>query len=63
MSVLPGHELVGAQLVGQLPSGDMVNLWSRVASGIVKYGFVIEYRDLDAVLSHAQTGSHYATDR
>jgi hypothetical protein len=48
MSVLPGHELVGARLVGQLPSGDMVNLWKGVASGIVKYGFVIEYRDLDA---------------
>jgi hypothetical protein len=48
MSVLPGHELVGARLVGQLPSGDIVNLWRRVASGIVKYGFVIEYRDLEA---------------
>jgi hypothetical protein len=48
MGILPGHELVGARLVGQLPSGDMVNLWRRVSSGIVKYGFVIEYRDLDA---------------
>lgn len=25
----------------------MVDLWRRVSSGIVKYGFVIEYRDLD----------------
>ena len=25
----------------------MVDLWPKVTSGIVKYGFVIEYRDLD----------------
>lgn len=45
---LPGHELVGARLVGQMPSSDIVDLWPRVSSGIVKKGFVIEYRDLDA---------------
>jgi hypothetical protein len=33
--------------VGRLPSGDMVDLWSKASSGIVKYGFVIEYRDLE----------------
>jgi hypothetical protein len=42
-----GHELVGARVVGELPSADMVDLWVRVSSGIVKYGFVFEYRDLE----------------
>jgi hypothetical protein len=44
---IPSHELVGARVVGELPSADMVDLWVRISSGIVKYGFVIEYRDLD----------------
>jgi hypothetical protein len=44
---LPGHELVGARLVGKLPSDDMVMLWRTVSSGIVKHGFAIEYRDLE----------------
>jgi len=44
---LPGHEIVGARLVGHLPSADMVDVWSKVSSGIVKHGFAIEYRDLD----------------
>jgi len=47
MKPLPGHELVGARIVGELPSADMVDLWVRISSGIVKYGFVIEYRDLE----------------
>jgi hypothetical protein len=42
-----GHELVGARLVGRLPSSDMVELWTKISSGIVKHGFVIEYRDLE----------------
>jgi hypothetical protein len=48
MKPIPSHELVGARVVGELPSADMVDLWVAVSSGIVKYGFVIEYRDLDA---------------
>jgi hypothetical protein len=48
MKPIPSHELVGARLVGELPSADMVDLWARISSGIVKYGFVIEYRDLEA---------------
>jgi hypothetical protein len=44
---IPSHELVGARVVGELPSTDMVDLWARISSGIVKYGFVIEYRDLE----------------
>ena len=47
MKPLPSHELVGARIVGELPSADMVDLWVRISSGIVKYGFVIEYRDLE----------------
>jgi hypothetical protein len=48
MKPVPGHELVGARVVGELPSADMVDLWVRISSGVVKHGFVIEYRDLDA---------------
>ena len=44
---LAGHELVGARIVGRLPSDDMVLLWRTVCSGIVKRGFAIEYRDLE----------------
>ena len=46
-ATLQGHEIVGSRQVGQLPSADMINLWSKVPSGIVKHGFAIEYRDLD----------------
>jgi hypothetical protein len=45
--MIPGHELVGARVVGHLPADDMVRLWIKVSSGIVKRGFVIEYRDLE----------------
>jgi hypothetical protein len=44
---LPGHELTGTRLVGELPAVDMVMLWKTVCSGIVKRGFVLEYRDLE----------------
>lgn len=49
MAVEPirGHELVGSRLVGQLPTGDIVELWRTISSGIVKHGFAIEYRDLE----------------
>src|SRR4051812_42828783 len=47
MDILRGHELAGSRLVGALPSNDMVALWREATSGIVKYGFAIEYRDLD----------------
>lgn len=47
MASLRGHELVGARLVGQMPSDDLVDLWRKASSGVVKHGFVIEYRDLE----------------
>jgi hypothetical protein len=47
MKAIPSHELIGARIVGELPSAELVGLWGRISSGIVKYGFVIEYRDLE----------------
>src|SRR5215204_5745876 len=43
-----GHELHGARLVGRAAAIDLVDLWIKVTSAIVKHGFVLEYRDLDA---------------
>src|SRR5205085_4883359 len=47
METLRGHELAGSRLVGSLPSNEMVSLWREITSGVVKHGFVIEYRDLE----------------
>ena len=44
---LSGHEVHGTRVVGSLPSTDMVDLWLKITSGIVKRGFAIEYRDLE----------------
>jgi hypothetical protein len=43
------HQLAGHELVGQRRTspGFLVNLWFRVTSAIVKYGFIVEYRDLE----------------
>src|SRR6186997_2257367 len=46
-TALAGHELTGHRLVGELPAADMTSLWTRCATRIVKYGFAIEYRDLE----------------
>ena len=48
MADLQGHELVGTRLVGQWPTDELVDLWGKVCSGVVKHGFVIEYRDLES---------------
>lgn len=48
MNRLPGHEVIGTRLVGRLPTNEMVDVWTKVSSGIVKHGFTIEYRDLEA---------------
>ena len=42
-----GHEIHGARLVDRLPGEDLIALWGRACSRVVKYGFVIEYRDLE----------------
>ena len=49
---ISGSELVGArkpveQLVGHLATDHLVGLWTRATSRIVKYGFAMEYRDLE----------------
>jgi hypothetical protein len=49
---IPGSELVGARnverhWVGRMPADEMVALWTKTTSGIVKHGFVVEYRDLE----------------
>src|SRR5215472_4108544 len=46
-AAVAGHELVGHRLVGSMTAQPLVRLWSRAASRIVKYGFAIEYRDLE----------------
>jgi hypothetical protein len=43
---IPGHEIAGTR-VGHMPTHDLIRVWSAVSSGVVKYGFAIEYRDLD----------------
>jgi hypothetical protein len=43
---ISGPELVGHRLVGQMPKPPLVELWIKCTSQIVKYGFVVEYRDL-----------------
>ncbi len=45
---LAGHEVIGSRQLGQWPNDDLVGLWTRVTSGIVKHGFLIEYRDLES---------------
>jgi hypothetical protein len=47
MTTQPGHEIHGARLVGRAPAADLVELWIRVTSRIVKHGFALEYRDLE----------------
>jgi hypothetical protein len=44
---IPGHEIHGTRQLGQWPSDELVALFGKVCSGIVKRGFVIEYRDLE----------------
>ena len=43
------HQLAGHELIGQrrTPPGSLLNLWFKATSAIVKYGFAIEYRDLE----------------
>ena len=47
MDGIRGHELHGARQIGQWPTDELVDLWGRACSGVVKHGFAIEYRDLE----------------
>ena len=46
MTQLAGHEIVGERQIGAMPSSDLVRMWIRTTSRIVKYGFQIQYQDL-----------------
>jgi hypothetical protein len=46
MQPLLSHEVVGTR-VGHMPTHELVDIWTAALSGIVKYGFAIEYRDLE----------------
>src|SRR3954469_7691665 len=50
--MIPGHQLIGARQaaplrVGAMPPERLIDVWRRSSSAIVKYGFAIEYRDLE----------------
>jgi len=45
---LPGHELVGQRSVEAMASAELVDMWCRITSKIVKYGFAVRYEDLEA---------------
>lgn len=47
MDIIRGHELHGARQVGHWPADELVDLWGRACSGVVKHEFVLEYRDLE----------------
>lgn len=47
MTEFMGHEIVGERQVGAMPSSDLVRMWMRTTSKIVKYGFEIRYADLE----------------
>src|SRR5688572_1926941 len=34
-------------LVGRLPADRLVPLWTTITSGVIKRGFILEYRDLE----------------
>lgn len=46
-ALIAGHELVGHRSVGNMTAQPLVRLWCRATSRIIKYGFAIEYRDLE----------------
>lgn len=47
MTDISGHELIGERQLGEMPSSDLVRMWIRTTSKIVKYGFEIRYDDLE----------------
>lgn len=62
MQEISGHELVGHRLVGNLPQTHLVALWLKITSRIVKYGFVLEYRDLEPPRTGIFDGLRIAID-
>src|SRR4029077_10969855 len=46
MADLLSHEVAGTR-VGHMPTHELVDMWTAASSGVIKYGFAIEYRDLE----------------
>src|SRR5262245_1262583 len=46
MQPLLSHEVIGTR-VGHMPVHELIDIWAAASSGVVKYGFAIEYRDLE----------------
>jgi hypothetical protein len=46
MAEIAGHELVGQRRTSAPPES-LLNLWFKITSAIVKYGYAIEYADLE----------------
>jgi hypothetical protein len=44
---ITGPEVIGHRLVGRMPQPSQVELWIKCTSRVLKYNFVIEYRDLE----------------
>ena len=47
MHALLSHEVAGTR-IGHMPTHELIDIWTAVSSGVIKYGFAIEYRDLEA---------------
>lgn len=65
VGAIAGHELIGSRIkdrVGQLTPRKLVGLWPKIASAIVKRGFSIEYRDLEAPRTGIFDGLRLAVD-
>lgn len=59
---LTGTRHVAAESVGQMPASRLLEIWKRSASAIVKYGFAIEYRDLEPPRTGIFDGRRLAID-
>ncbi|HTN74787.1 MAG TPA: hypothetical protein VL096_06050, partial [Pirellulaceae bacterium] len=50
--MIPGHQLIGTRQsvgsqLGRMPAEQLVRIWTKCSSAVVKHGFAIEYRDLE----------------
>ena len=55
MKAIPSHELVGARVLGELPSADMVDLWGQISSTIIGYSVNDTIVIFDRVRENART--------
>src|SRR5258706_5981097 len=62
---LEGHHLVGARRaarIGETPLEELVPIWTRITSKIIKYGFAITYQDLEPPKTGIFDGLHIILD-